>query len=104
MTSVASQARQPRGLVGWLFGHVMAFLNDGMNRKAVELLDVRPSEAQASRIPVVAAATVAVSCTVSFRLPRVMLPESFTATPLVAVFHCVTNLFASNEPNPVARS
>jgi SAM-dependent methyltransferase len=41
---VASQARQPRGIVGWLFGHVMAFLNDGMNRKAVELLDVRPAD------------------------------------------------------------
>jgi ubiquinone/menaquinone biosynthesis C-methylase UbiE len=44
MTSVASQARQPHGFVGWLFGHVMAYLNDGMNRKAVELLEVRPTD------------------------------------------------------------
>lgn len=44
MTSVAGQARQPSGLVGWLFGHVMAFFNDGMNCLAVDLLDVRPAD------------------------------------------------------------
>ena len=44
MTSLASPARQPHGFVGWLFGHVRAFLNDGMNRKAVELLEVRPAD------------------------------------------------------------
>jgi ubiquinone/menaquinone biosynthesis C-methylase UbiE len=44
MTLIASQVRQPRGILGWLLGRVLAYLHDGPNRKAVELLDVRSTD------------------------------------------------------------
>jgi ubiquinone/menaquinone biosynthesis C-methylase UbiE len=39
-----SAIRNPQSALGWLFGHLLAFLNDGMNRKAVQLLDIGPMD------------------------------------------------------------
>jgi len=43
-TGIASQARQPHDLLGTLFGYSMAFLNDQMNGKVVDLLRVQATD------------------------------------------------------------
>jgi len=42
--TTAGQAARPHGLVGRGFGRVMAWLNDEMNRFALERLDLRPDQ------------------------------------------------------------
>jgi SAM-dependent methyltransferase len=43
-TGGARQAGHPRGLVGWLFGALMAHLNHEMNRFTLEQLDLHPHD------------------------------------------------------------
>jgi ubiquinone/menaquinone biosynthesis C-methylase UbiE len=40
----ASQASKPRGILGRLFGRVMAFMNEGINQKTVALLRVQSTD------------------------------------------------------------
>lgn len=38
------QFGRPHGLLGWIAGRLMAFTNEAMNRVALELLDVQPTD------------------------------------------------------------
>jgi len=43
-SGLAGQFRRPTGALGWAIGHLMAVKNEGMNRLAVELLEVQPED------------------------------------------------------------